>query len=155
RYLYTQVPDLLNGRELEELDHQRALTRLRRNYPFAVAEADKILDLHRQKAEYIANRAGIVRTLLWILGEDLRRPFRRLRRRSIFRRTGVPKGVARELSRRTGRMLIIDRRRVIVPSAQLLLHSWKKVHVPFTLIMVVLSIVHIYIEFQRGSFELF
>ena len=148
RYLYTQVPDLLDGRVLEELDHERALARLRRNHPYGAAEADALLGAHRQKAEYIAHRAGIVRTLFWILMEDLRRPFRWMSRRSIFKRTGVPKRVARELSNRVGRMMIIDRRRVIVPRAQLLLHSWKKVHVPFTLIMVMISIVHIWVAFK-------
>ena len=148
RYLYTQVPDLLNGRELEELDHQRALSRLRRNHPFAAAEADTMLNLHRQNAEYIAQRAGIIRTLLWIMLEDLRRPFRWLRRNRIFKKTGAPRRVARELRSRVGRMMIIERRRVIVPRAQLLLHSWKKVHVPFTLIMVIISVVHIWVAFK-------
>lgn len=151
RYLYTQVPDLLNGRELEELDHERAMSRLRRNHPYGAAEADAILNAHRHKAEYIARRAGIIRTLFWILMEDMRRPFRWMGRRNAFKRTGVPRNVVKELSARVGRMMIIDRRRVIVPRAQLLLHSWKKVHVPFTLIMVVISLVHIWAEFQRGS----
>jgi hypothetical protein len=45
-------------------------------------------------------------------------------------------------------MLLADRRRVIVPRAKLLLHSWKKVHVPFTIIMVIISAVHIWVAFK-------
>ncbi|MCG8420257.1 MAG: 4Fe-4S dicluster domain-containing protein [Proteobacteria bacterium] len=148
RYLYTQVPDLLNGRQLEELDHQRAFARIQQTFPMAAAESDAILNAQRQRAEYIARKAGVIRTLVWIVMEDLRRPGRWLGRRRIFKRTGAPRNVVREMTRRTGRMMIIDRRRVIVPSAQLLLHSWKKVHVPFTMIMVVISLVHIWVAFK-------
>lgn len=148
RYLYTQVPDLLNGRELEELEHQRAFARLRGEYGFAAAEVETELTAHREKAERIAENAGLTRTLLWIIMEDLKRPSRWLRRRRRLARTAAPRKVRRELGRRAGRMMLIDRRRVLVPRAQLLLHSWKKVHVPFTLIMVAISAVHIWVAFQ-------
>jgi Fe-S-cluster-containing hydrogenase component 2 len=148
RYLYTQVPDLLNGRELEELEHQRAFARLRGEYGFAAAEVEAELTSHREKAERIAEHAGLTRTLFWIIMEDLRRPSRWLRRRRRLAGTSAPRKVRRELARRAGRMMLIDRRRVLVPRAQLLLHSWKKVHVPFTLIMVAISAVHIWVAFQ-------
>jgi Fe-S-cluster-containing hydrogenase component 2 len=148
RYLYTQVPDLLNGRVLEELDHERTLASYRSSYPQTVAQADAMLARHRQKAEHIAQNAGMVRTLFWLIMEDVRRPFRWFRRRRILKRTGAPRAAWKEVSRRVGRMMLADRRRVIVPRAQLLLHSWKKVHVPFTIIMVIISAVHIWVAFK-------
>lgn len=148
RYLYTQVPDLAHGRELEELDHQRAFARLKQSHPQAVAEAEAILQHHRAQTERIANNAGLIGALWWIMMEDLRRPVRWFSRRHRLRRTSAPKPVVRELIRRTGRMILIDRRGVLVSRAQLLLHSWKKVHVPFTIIMVVISAVHIWDTFE-------
>jgi hypothetical protein len=148
RYLYTQVPDLLNGRELEELDHQRAFTRLRRDYPYAVAEVDAELEAQRDNASRVADGAGMWRTLLWLLTQDARRPGRWLKRRRRLRRTSAPRAAVRELTRRTGRLMLIERRRVLVPRAQLLLHSWKKVHVPFTFILLAISAVHIWVAFQ-------
>jgi Fe-S-cluster-containing hydrogenase component 2 len=150
RYLYTQVPDLLNGRELEELDHERAFKNLRASYPHAAAEADAILGPHKQRAEYIADHAGMLRSFLWVTFEDLKRPARWMKRRGAFRRTGVPKEVARELEERTGRMMLINRRRVLATRAHLLLHSWKKVHVPFSIIMAAISLVHIWLAFEKS-----
>lgn len=149
RYLYTQVPDLLNGRELEELDHERAFTRLRTQYPQAAHVVDRMLAQHKTRADRIGARAGMIRSFLWIMLEDIRRPFRWLSRRGMFRKHGVPRRQAREMRQRVGRMLLIHRRQVLAPRAQLLLHSWKKVHVPFTIIMVGIASVHIYLGFKQ------
>jgi hypothetical protein len=148
RYLYTQVPDLLNGRELEELDHQRAFVRLKREYAYAVAEAEAELEAQRENATRVAESAGMWRTLVWLIMQDLRRPGRWLKRRRRLRRTSAPRAAVRELVRRTGRLMLIERRRVLVPRAQLLLHSWKKVHVPFTFVLLAISAVHIWVAFQ-------
>jgi hypothetical protein len=150
RYLYTQVPDLLNGRELEELDHQRALKALRLQFPHAVAESDAILYPHKTRADNIANYAGMLRSFFWVILEDLKRPVRYLNRRRIFRGTGMPRRSAAELERRTGRMMLINRRRVLASRAQLLLHSWKKVHVPFSIIMALIASVHIWLAFEKS-----
>ncbi len=144
RYLYTQVPDLAHGRELEELEHQRAFARLRHQHPEATQAAERMLAHHRDAATRVARNANFLWALTWLVLEDLRRPTRWFARRRKLRKTHAPKAVVRELIRRTGRMILIDRRGVLVPRAQLLLHSWKKVHVPFTIVMVVISIVHIY-----------
>jgi hypothetical protein len=148
RYLYTQVPDLLNGRELEELDHQRAFTRLRAHYPAAMAEADRMLAMHRDRAMYVGQHARLLGAFSWILLQDLRRPGRWLGRRALFGRANLPRKVAREIAYRTGRLMLFERRRVLVPRAQLLLHTWKKVHVPFCLVMAGISTVHIWLAFQ-------
>lgn len=149
RYLYTQVPDLLNGRELEELDHQRAFGKLRTSYPQAAAAVDAILVPHRHRAARLADDAGLLRSFLWILTEDVKRPFRWLHRRRVFRHVGVPRRLQKELRVRTGRMLLIQRRRVLAPRAQLILHSWKKVHVPFSIIMTALVVHHVWLELPK------
>jgi Fe-S-cluster-containing hydrogenase component 2 len=150
RYLYTQVPDLLNGRELEELDHERELTRLRGEHAVATKAVDDELRNHRERADWIAVNAGMWRTLGWLILEDLRRPGRWLGRARRLRKTGAARPIRRELQRRAARMMLVGRRRVLAPRAQLLLHSWKKVHVPFTILMTVISIVHIWDAFPRA-----
>jgi hypothetical protein len=148
RYLYTQVPDLLNGRVLEELDNERAFAYYRYHHPQCMAQADSLLARHREKSERVAAGSGLVGTLIWIIMEDVVRPWRWLKRRRLLRRTSAPKAAWKDVSRRVGRMMLADRRRVLVPRAQLLLHSWKKVHVPFTVIMVIISAVHIWMAFK-------
>jgi Fe-S-cluster-containing hydrogenase component 2 len=148
RYLYTQVPDLLNGRELEELDHQRAITKQRGLYPQAIAVVENMLGNQRTRAQRVAERSRLVGAFMWILLEDLRRPGRWLYRRRVFRAAGVPRKVAKDLAYRTGRLMLVERRRVLVPRAQLLLHTWKKVHVPFSIIMAAIAGAHIWFAFQ-------
>jgi hypothetical protein len=82
--------------------------------------------------------------------EDLKRPSRWLYRKRAFGSTGIPRAAVAELSRRTGRMMLINRRRVLASRTQLLLHSWKKVHVPFSIIMAAISAVHIYLAFGKS-----
>ena len=40
---------------------------------------------------------------------------------------------------------------IVAPKAQLLLNSWKKVHVPFTVILTGFSIAHIYLSWSRAA----
>jgi Fe-S-cluster-containing hydrogenase component 2 len=143
RYLYTQVPDLLNGRELEELDHQRAFGRYRRDFPQVVQVAERILHEHRARAVHIAERAGIVRAFVWIMLQDLRRMRRYFYRRRVLKKTGVPRPVWKDVAARTGRLMLFERRRVLVPRAQLVLHTWKKIHVIFSMLLAAGAVWHI------------
>jgi hypothetical protein len=138
----------MNGRELEELDHQRAFNRLRALHPQAVAVAEEEIAVRRRRAETVAGAIGLIGAFFWILAEDLSRPFRRGRRRRKLKATGAPRHVVKELARRTARALLINRRQVLAPRAQLVLHSWKMVHVPFTILLVIISALHIYVAFE-------
>ncbi len=144
RYLYTQVPDLMNGRELEELDHERAFVRMKAAGALATAECETELAHHRAGVDHVSDRAGMIRALLWILAEDLRRPIRWWKRRGKLKRSGAVRALRKELSWRTGRLLIIQRRRVLAPRAALLLDAWKKVHVPFTIVLTLFTVIHIW-----------
>ena len=48
------------------------------------------------------------------------------------------------------RMIKIQRSSVIAPKAALLLHSWKKVHVPFTILLALSGAVHIWVSWDRA-----
>ena len=61
-----------------------------------------------------------------------------------------PRRLRKDLSRRAARMIIIARRQVVAPKAQLLLNSWKKVHVPFTILLTGFSAVHIWDAWSRA-----
>ncbi|MBP8810597.1 MAG: 4Fe-4S binding protein [Kofleriaceae bacterium] len=150
RYLYTQVPELSSGRELEQLDHERAFALHRVRAPLAMTELDREVWEHGQRAGRVAAHYGLLASLVWLLVEDLRRPGRWLARRSRLAKLGVAGKVRRELVRRTGRLLMIQRGLVIAPKANLLLNSWKKVHVPFTVLLTIFSAAHIYISWDRA-----
>lgn len=144
RYLYTQVPDLLNGRELEELDHERAFKRYRSQFPQAMHLADQLIGERREKAMRVAKEAGIFTSTIWIILEDLRRPARYFKRRNMMRSTGIPAKIWKDIASRTGRLLLFERRRVLVPRARMVLHTWKIVHVIFTILLTAGSVWHIW-----------
>lgn len=150
RYLYSQVPMLSTGVELEELDHERAFVALRIARPAIVAELEREIQRHRSVADHVAKNSGILYAVWWLFAEDLKRPFRAMARRGHLGALGLAGSERRDVSRRVGRLIVIDRGRVVGPKAQLLLHVWKKVHVPFTIILTGVAVAHIYISWGRA-----
>jgi ferredoxin len=150
RYLYTQVPELSSGRELEQLDHERAFAHHRGRHPVAMSEIDRELWEHGQRAAGSPPTPGAGQPGLAVdrgpasarAGLGAAAPARL--------GVGVTGKARRDLVRRTGRMLLIQRGAVIAPKANLLLNSWKKVHVPFTVLLTVFSAAHIYISWDRA-----
>ena len=50
-------------------------------------------------------------------------------------------------------MIKIHRSGVIAPKAGLLLNSWKKVHVPFTVLLTLFSVAHISISWSNVKWD--
>ena len=143
RYLYTQVPEMSQGVELEELDHERTFQTYRVALPNAMAELDRELADARARAQHIATSSSVLRALVWLFSQDVGRTFRTMARRGRLASLGVERRIRSDLARRTARLIFITRRQVVAPKAQLLLHSWKKVHVPFTVVLTVFATYHI------------
>lgn len=152
RYLYTQVPEMASGVELEELDHERFFQLHRPRLTVPMAEIDRELAEQRAKAHQVAMSPSVLRALRWLIFQDIGRTFRTLARRGRLKQLGVDdRRLRNELSKRAARMIVIARRQVVAPKAQLLLHSWKKVHVPFTVLLTVFSAAHIWISWSRAA----
>jgi len=148
RYLRTQVPEMLHGREMEELEHEREMAKLRGVMPAAVAALDRELMSFRQAAMRVAAKAGFLGAFLWTVADDLKRPMRWLRRKiALAKATNVPanvtKATRRSLEKHAGMLMLLERRRILVPRTQGVLLHWKQVHVWFTFVMSAISIVHI------------
>jgi Fe-S-cluster-containing hydrogenase component 2 len=150
RYLYTTIPIVSSGNELEELDHERHFSRFRQGNPVAMSELEQEIAKHRARADRTAKRASLLYSLLWLLIQDARRPGRYLARRARLTRLGVTGKARRDLLRRVGRKILIERGRVTAPQAQRMLHAWKWVHVPFTIFLVALAGYHIYDALPRA-----
>ncbi len=151
RYLYTQVPELASGVELEELDHERYFQQHRPRLTVPMAEIDRELAVQRAKALQVGQSPSMLRALWWLLFQDVGRWPRTLARRGRLAKLGVNRKIRKQLAKRAGRMIVIARRQVVAPKAQLLLHSWKKVHVPFTVLLTALAVAHIYISWSRAA----
>ena len=150
RYLYTLVPSLSSGVELEELDHERAFQAARPHLPVPMAEIDRELGLQRAKAQSVAQSSSLLRAMWWLIFQDIGRIPRTLARRRRLAQLGVERKQRNDLARRAARLIVIARRQVVAPKAQLLLHSWKKVHVPFTVILTGFAVFHIWEAWSRA-----
>ena len=151
RYLYTQVPELSSGVELEELDHERAFQRARPVLTVPMAEIDRELAEQRAHAQRVAMSPSVSRALWWLIFQDIGRIPRTWARRSRLAQLGADRPARKDLARRAARMIVIARRQVVAPKAQMLLHSWKKVHVPFTIILTGFAVAHIYLSWSRAT----
>jgi hypothetical protein len=153
RYLYTQVPELSSGVELEELDNERAFSQARQHLPLAMSTIDRELAANRARADKMARSPGVWRALFWLMLEDIKRRFRAAalnRALKRIRNERFDRRIRKDLVKRASRMIVIGRSRVVAPKAQLLLNSWKKVHVPFTIILTGFAAVHIWISWSRA-----
>ncbi|HEY4239908.1 MAG TPA: 4Fe-4S binding protein [Kofleriaceae bacterium] len=150
RYLYTQVPALASGVELEELDHERAFQQARPRLTVAMADIDRELAELRAHAHSVAASPSVARALWWLIFQDIGRIPRTLARRGRLAQLGVDRPARADLARRAARMIVIARRQVVAPKAQMLLHSWKKVHVPFTVLLTVFATLHIWISWSHA-----
>ncbi|MDQ3364808.1 MAG: 4Fe-4S dicluster domain-containing protein [Myxococcota bacterium] len=151
RYLYTQVPELASGVELEELDHERAFQKHRPTLTVPMAEIDRELAVQRAKAQQVAMSPSVARALWWLIFQDVGRIPRTIARKSRLKQLQVDRKTRNDLARRAARMIVIARRQVVAPKAQLLLHSWKKVHVPFTVFLTGFAVAHIWISWSRAA----
>ena len=141
RYLYTLVPAMSSKHDLAVLDHRRAITELSREHPQAGDLAYQIMEDANVRSERAWN-INLVGLLFWVLIDDVRHVWLRWSYRRRLR-TVAPRHVARQIARRVDRVVFLERRNELAPRSKALLKSWKKVHIPFSVVLLVTMLLHI------------
>jgi hypothetical protein len=141
RYLYTLVPSLTSKHDLAILAHRRAITELAADHPAAGEHACQVLQRETRRSE-AAWDIGLVLLLAWVLGDDVRRIWTRARNRRALARI-APRKIARQIAHRIDRVVVFERRKELAPRGKALLRSWKRVHVPFSIVLLVTMLAHI------------
>ncbi len=141
RYLYTLIPSLTSGHDLAILEHRRAITELATDNPAAGDYAYQIMEREAARSEG-SWEIGLVPLLLWVMTDDLRRMWARRRDRRALRKL-APRAVARRIARRIDRVVFYERRKELAPRSKALLRSWKRVHIPFSMVLLVTMLLHI------------
>jgi hypothetical protein len=113
-----------------------------------MGEIDRELGHERAKAQGVAQSTSLLRAMWWLIFQDIGRIPRTFARRRRLAQLGVQRKLRNDIAHRAGRMIVIARRQVVAPKAQLLLHSWKKVHVPFTVILTGFAFFHIWLAWS-------
>jgi len=147
RYLFTQLPRGVGGSDLEQLDEERKLAKLRENHRKAVAVVDDELQDFIEAVRAVGKR-GLSGALAFVLLDDLARPVRAiLRYRAVRGRVGSAR-IARAIAGGTARLRLLERRRVVMTRTTELISAWKRVHVPFTIVMGILVTIHVVLAFK-------
>jgi Fe-S-cluster-containing hydrogenase component 2 len=141
RYLYTLVPSLTSRHDLEILEHRRAITELGAQHPAAADYARGVIDDQAARSTAAWN-IGLVPLLGWVLADDVQRMWMRGRHRRVLARL-APRAVARQIARRLDRVVVFERRKELAPRGKALLRSWKRVHIPFSILLLVTMLAHI------------
>ena len=85
--------------------------------------------------------------LFWLLFDELRRGWAQRGYRRALRKL-APRKIANPIARRIDRVVLFERRKELAPRSQTLLRSWKKVHVPFSIVLLVTMVAHIAIALR-------
>ena len=85
---------------------------------------------------------GLMSLLLWVMLDDLRRVWTRRRDRRALRKL-APRRIANKIARRIDRVVFFERRKELAPRSKALLKSWKRVHIPFSVVLLVTMLLHI------------
>jgi Fe-S-cluster-containing hydrogenase component 2 len=141
RYLYTLVPSLTSKHDLEILDHRRAITELATDHRAAGEHAYRVMDREAERSAAVWD-IGLLPLLAWVLADDLRRMWTRGRDRRALARL-APRKIARQIARRIDRVVLFERRKELAPRGKALLRSWKRVHIPFSIVLLVTMLTHI------------
>jgi Fe-S-cluster-containing hydrogenase component 2 len=143
RYLYTLIPALTSRHDLEILECRREITELAKEHPAAGDYAYQLMDAEAQRSARSWD-VGLLVLLLWVMFDDLRRIWTRGRDRRALRRM-APRAIARQIARRIDRVVFFERRKELAPRSKVLLKSWKQVHIPFSVVLLVTMVAHIVI----------
>ncbi len=152
RYFYKFIPKNIHGGELtaKDLEGERSelLERLRTNFKLDEKTLG-IIDRMGQ-IEFDAAKAGILQ-LIWVLARiDLmhRRNSRRLK--SILRTQAVPESYINEAARLANRRIALGQRILVLEKLRQIFHYWHVIHLPFSLVVLVILIVHVGVAFAFG-----
>jgi hypothetical protein len=141
RYLYTLVPALTSKHDFAVLEHRRAITELAKDHLPAAQYATAVMDREAQRASH-AWEVGLLSLLAWVIADDLRRMRSRRRDRKALSQL-APRPIARQIAAHVDRVVFYERRRELAPRGKALLKAWKRVHIPFSIVLLVTMLLHI------------
>ena len=74
--------------------------------------------------------------------DDLGRILRGWGYRRRLRRV-APRAVARQAGRRLNRLFLLERRQALAPRGAAMLRGWKRIHIPFSIVLCVTTVIHV------------
>ncbi|HEX3853052.1 MAG TPA: hypothetical protein VHW01_18950, partial [Polyangiaceae bacterium] len=95
---------------------------------------------------------GSLATLWYVIKDDAMRGRRLRQLKSQLRKTVHGKNtrsVRKQAAVLAHRLALMERRRVVLPRLEPLFNQWKAVHIPMSVVMTVITTIHVVIELRR------
>lgn len=168
RYLTTELPERASKAMVETLEVDRQLAALREQHP-AVRGVDQWFETYRRRVAAFERRLhgnskdkakhgkptlwGAILTFFFVVwdnlgyGRRLRQLKRQLRRQLAG---GQARRIRKEALRLAGRLVLLERRRVLMPRLEPLFRQWKAVHIPMSIVLSIVGGIHIVLALAAG-----
>ncbi len=161
RYFMTQLEERASTAGVETLDIDRKLAVLRGAHP-GVRAADVWYEAYQRRLANFEKRLGgtaqaptflgSLATLWYVIKDDAMRGRRLRQLKSQLRKTvhgRNTRSVRKQAAVLAHRLALMERRRVVLPRLEPLFNQWKAVHIPMSVVMTVITTIHVVIELRR------
>jgi hypothetical protein len=162
RYMATQIEERASTAAVEVLDIDRKMGMLRASQP-GVRAADVWYEAYQRRIanfekslggkEQAPTFLGAVRAMWFVTRDDFWRGPRLRQLRSSLKKTvhggRDAKKFRKDATELAHRLALMERRRVLLPRLQPIYDQWKAVHVPMSVVMTIIVVIHVFIEWNR------
>ncbi len=152
RYLYRHIPKNIEGKELsaKELDEERnrLLQTLKEKYGLGDTVVESLDKLHAPKAD--ASDAGLLKLFSRMLVTDLAHTQRMHSLHTLLEKHHVDRSSIREIARIANERIVLQQRILLLEKIRGVFHYWHVIHLPFSLIVLAILIVHVGVAVAFG-----
>ncbi len=152
RYFYKFIPKNIQGDELtsKDLETERAdlMESLVSNYKLDENTVKLIEEI--SVVRFDESKAGLLQLLWYMTKVDLSHMRNTRRLRALLRRRSVPKSYVREITRIANRRIVLRQRVLVLEKIRQVFHYWHVIHLPFSIVMLVILIVHVGVAIAFG-----
>ncbi len=152
RYLYRHIPKNIEGKELtsKELDDERSrlLQALKEKYQLSDTVVESLDALHAPKPDTM--NAGLLRLFSRMLVTDLAHTQRMHSLRLLLEKNNVDKSSIREIAHIADKRIVLQQRILLLEKIRGVFHYWHVIHLPFSLIVLAILIVHVGVAVAFG-----
>lgn len=152
RYFYKFIPKNLEGHELTsaELENERRqlLDSLVSDYALddttvSLMDGIGVLDFGK-------SGTGLLRLLWYLVRTDLTHRSNIGKLRAVLRERAVPEKSIKEVTRAANRRMVLRQRMLVLEKIRQVFHYWHVIHLPFSMVMLVILIVHVGVAIAFG-----
>jgi len=152
RYFYKFIPKNIEGHELsvKELEDQRQELFRILSDTYGL-DAELLLLIDKVGAPQFDNaKAGFFRLVWYLLKADFSKWEYQKELRKILHEHSIPPGALKEISRAAQQRLSLRQRILILEKIRLVFHYWHVIHLPFSLIVLIVLIIHVGVAVTFG-----